>query len=653
MKKKLLISGVLLAVCAGALVGWRYAQADPAVPAAGLLGQIQVLSFGDLESFFQSDSDFEAAKLGDAFQEFSEVFQLVSVEMTDFALLSRSRNEAAFTFELAYASKDLGILRSASTLTAKRKNIFDRWLLEWTDTLPFADYGADARYSRQRVEPGRGDILDRNGRLLAGAGSLISVGVQPDRIAEPERLHSVLQEILGLESEYVRSQYEAPGVQGHWFVPLKTLTEEEFKEADQQLRPVPGIFFQRVEARTYPLKEAAAQLTGYVGEVSGEMMEAYPERDYLSGEAAGRAGLESNDDILRGLPGYLFYIEPPEGEKVLAAEKPIVQGENLELTLDWDLQAAAHQILEDQKGALAVLDAESGEILVLASSPSYDPNEFVRGISQRRWQELSGDPGQPLFNRPLQGLYAPGSTFKILTVAAALDLGLYEPESEFDDQGELVVEGNIIRNFQRQVFGPHSLHTAVTESINTTVAQVGLELGAENFEKYFRSWQLDQRLDLGLPNSAGRLGTPGRSKVACAWASIGQDQLAITPLQMARFFSVFANEGRLVTAHLIKTSEAAGFEQVIKSETAAEINNMLREVVLTGTGVEAQGTGLDLYAKTGTAETGSSQDHAWFAGHVEMPSGRKLAFALLVEEGGVGGQAAAPLLRDYLLRLQQ
>ncbi len=265
-------------------------------------------------------------------------------------------------------------------------------------------------------------------------------------------------------------------MQSHWFVPLATLTEEEYRRLDPVLRPIPGIFFRRVESRAYPpLESYAAHITGYLGQVSPEMIRAYPELDYISGEVVGRAGLENSQDAaLRGLPGYRFYVEPEDGFKILVAEKPVVLGESIELTLDARMQEIACQIMGDRSGALVVLDAQSGAVLALASTPSYDPNEFSRGgISSARWRDLESDPRRPLFSRALQGLYPPGSTFKVLTVAAALDLGLYEPESVFIDPGELTVHGNIIRNFQRQNFGEHDLHTAVVESINTTVAQVG------------------------------------------------------------------------------------------------------------------------------------------------------------------------------------
>lgn len=654
MKRKLIAGVALIIILAGGFVGWRWFRPDPALPAQHFLELVVRGDFGDVQVYFNPEWQMSAGELADAFQRFGAAFALSAITVTDFEEIAKGSTEAVFSFGLSYESDLFEPLETSSMLTVKRDNIFSEWLLEWTGDLPFANYGTAADYSRQRLNPERGQIVDADGRMLAGEGSLVSVGVQPDRITESERLLAVLKDELGLDPEYVRSKYQAPGVQGHWFVPLVSLSEEEYRRIDPILRPIPGIFFQRVEARAYPLEAGAGHITGYLGQVSPEMIKAYPERDYISGETAGRAGLEASQDlVLRGLPGYRFYVEQQDGTSILLAEKPVLHGEDIELTLDARMQDIAHQVLGEHSGALVVLDAESGAVLALVSSPGYDPNELSQGVSYERWRELEGDPARPMFDRALQGRYPPGSTFKVLTAAAALDLDLYEPESVFIDPGELLVHGNIIRNFQNQNFGEHDLHTALVESINTTVAQVGLRLGATDFSAYFSRCGLDQPVDLGLPTVAGQAGSLGASSVALAWSAIGQHQVLLSPLHMARFFAIFANKGRLPHVHLVKTDAADEIveQPVFQAETVERINAMLYDVVERGTGAEARGTGLEIHAKTGTAEIAGGREHAWFAGHVQIPSGRKLAFALLIEEGGVGGKAAAPLVRDYLLRL--
>lgn len=657
MKKTvvILVIAAIILLGAGGAVVWYYLQLDPADAAGAFLEQVVAEEFSGLDDYFTTDAHPTDADFRRAFGEFGEAFALTNIELTDLTLLSKTSTEAEFSFALEYTSSYFEPLSAQGTLAVKRAKIFDQWKIQWQDNLPLPEYGLEARYSRTRLDPSRGRIVDNSGQILAGEGSRVTVGVQPDRISAPEWLLGSLEAELGLDPQYVVSQYEAPGVQGHWFIPLITVSEEEYQRVDPVLRPIPGVFFRRVEVRAYPEGSTTGHITGYLGEVTQEMMNAYPEREYVSGEIAGRAGLESSrDDVLRGRPGYRFYVERAGDTPVLLGDKAAEDGVDLELTLERAMQELAYVVLGEQAGALVVINAETGAVLTLASTPGYDPNEFIGGISASRWQALSSDPNRPMFNRALQGLYPPGSVFKVLTVAAAVNEGLYEPSSTFTDDGELSVQGNIVRNYQGQVFGEHTLHDALVNSINTTVAQVGLDLGAAKLEEYFNKFRLGETYRLGLPMSASQVGTPARSRVALAWSAIGQDQVLLTPLHMAQIFGVFANGGYLPPLHLVKgEGEQTEEEPVLKPETVEMLNSMLADVVREGTGTQARVEGLTVYGKTGTAEVVGRGTHAWFAGHTTLSSEEKIAFALLVEEGGVGGQSAAPLIREFLSRLVQ
>lgn len=650
MKVKAAVVLILIIVVAGGAAAWQYFTKDPAEPGEQFLNQIAEQNFNGIENYFEQEKPRPtAAELRSGYADFGESFALAAIKLVDFKLREKKGKEAVFDFKLRYESIHFPPLEVESQLVLKRRGLLGSWLIEWADNLPLPHYGLGASYSRVRLEPRRAAIYDAKGRLLAGEGSLITVGVQPDRIQDGAELLAVLEKELALDPEYVRGQYEKPGVLGHWFVPLIKITESRYQEVDGALRPIPGIFFRRTEARAYPYGPAAAHLTGYLGEVTAAMIEDFRQRDYQSGEIVGRSGLEAGqDDSLRGRPGYRFFVEQA-ADRILTAEKPVEFASDLHLTIDGAMQELAAEILEGRRGAFVILNAATGGILALVSTPSYDPNEFILGVSQARWQELSGDLNKPMFNRGLQGLYPPGSVFKAVTAAAAIDQGLYTAESVFVDSGELRVEGNIIRNYERQIHGEHTLHEAIVKSVNTTVAKVALELGAPALEEYFKRWGLDRDWALSLPLEKGRVGLPGRSQVGLAWSALGQDQLLLTPLHVAQIFAVFANEGRLAPIHLIK-GEAGESRQVLQPETAEAVNAMLQDVVREGTGKNAQVAGLEIKAKTGTAEVVGGGMHAWFAGHTEL-NGEKIAFALLVEEGGVGGQTAAPLVAEFFQKL--
>lgn len=645
---------LLLVVVIGAgvlyLNYWAPRPVDVADEYLRLLGKAD---FTGLEQYYHSKTTVPSPeKFRSAYENFSDAFGLVGTEVVEFVTIKENLHEAEYRFSLKYTSKYFTPMIVQTQLYLAWDGPL-KWKVIWQDNLPLPAYGLEATYSRTRIESSRGNIYDRNGQLLAGLGSYITIGVQPDRISDPNRLFTSFEEFLNLSPDYVRKQYEAPGVQGHWFVPLISISESQYAEVDQILRPIPGVFFRREEVRGYPSGIPMGHIVGYMGEVTPEMIRQYPERDYRVGEIVGRSGLENSmEPELRGRPGYQFYVHPMLGGRAMLAERPVIHGADVKLTLDLEMQELAFELLQERLASLVVLNAKTGEVLVLASVPGYDPNEFILGMSSQRWQELSGDRTRPMFNRALQGLYPPGSVFKVITAAAALDQNIYQMDDLFMDTGELRVEGNVVRNFGQQVFREHSFQDAIVKSINTTMARVGLGVGAETLKDYFNRWGLDQQPSLKLPAGAGQIGQPERSKVGLAWTAIGQDRLLLTPFHVASIFTVFANEGRLPKFHIIADSDSAEERQIISSDTVRDLNLALGKVVLEGTGQAAGIADLALGGKTGTAEVGDGVTHAWFAGNVHL-EGQDLAFALLVEDSGVGGSVAAPLINQYFSRLMQ
>lgn len=648
---------VLVLVVVLALVGIGYGVIKffytyPDEVAYAYLESLTKGEYEQLEGFYHSQQPSpKAADIAAGFERFGEAYGLTQIELVGLNPVEEKFATAVYTVDLRYESRYFEPLMVQFQLDLAWDGLFT-WKVKWEDVLPLPQYGLEAGYRRTRIEPTRGSIYDRQGRLLAGRGSAVSIGVQPGRITDLELLFQVLAEHLGLTREYVQGKYQASGVQDHWFVPLTTVSEELYQELDPILRPVPGIFFQRQYMRHYPFASALGHITGYLGEVTQAMITAHPERDYQVGEQVGRSGLEMGLDLqLRGLPGYRLFVETDSEPSQLLLEAPVKNGSDLELTVNAGWQQLAYETLAGRKGAFVVLDARTGEVLVLASTPGYDPNEFIQGISPGRWQQLSTDPDQPLFYRCLQGAYPPGSVFKVITAAAALDLELYTVASAFNDSGELRVEGNLIRNFQNEVFGEHLFADALIQSINTTMAQVGLTVGAENLRSYFTKFGLDQKFDFHLSASAGDLGSPERSQVALAWSAIGQDRVLVTPLHVAAIFTVFVNDGFMPSITLFKQDGEPTMQQVIQAETAALISQLLAEVVVSGTGRRALAEGIQIFGKTGTAETGKWTSHGWFGGFAYDIGGHDLAFAVLVEDGGVGGQVAAPLASEFFSRL--
>ena len=392
---------------------------------------------------------------------------------------------------------------------------------------------------------------------------------------------------------------------------------------------------QRVFQRIYPQGSLAAHATGYA-------------------TIGNKTGLEDSYD--RYLSGS-FGTEPIL-QRLNLSEK---EGADLHLSLDSRVQQVAAEGLAGARGAVVALDPRTGAVLAMASSPTFDPGT-VSTDPQIFTQE-----GAPLVNRATAGRYPPGSTFKVVTATAALesDLGL-TPSSSFDDTGSYATPGGPIRNFGGRDFGTHTLSTALTNSINTTFARLGDQLGPERLSDTMDAYGFGDRLPIDLPSAevtiSGRYenGEPlpnADRGVDTARIAIGQERLLLTPLQMAMVAGAVANGGTLMAPQLMSRIEDRGgsvvrrarpveIGQVASAENAAALTEMMGNVVRDGTGTAAalSSLGVDVAGKTGTAETGNTGlNQAWFIGFAPAEDS-EVAVAVVIEgTSSTGGVVAAPI----------
>jgi len=397
---------------------------------------------------------------------------------------------------------------------------------------------------------------------------------------------------------------------------------------------------QKVFERVYPRGALAPHVIGYAS------------------SREGRTGLESTWN--RYLAG--SYGTEPLLQRLRLREK---RGADLHLTLDTRVQQAAQNALGRQRGAVVAIDPRDGAVLAMASRPGFDLGQVAAGFAR-----LRGAGGSPLLNRATAGRYPPGSTFKVVTAAAALESALYTPESRFDDTGTFRTSGPPIRNFGGAVFGEHTLTTALTRSINTTFATIGQELGPARLGAAMDAFGFGARPPIDLPADevlpSGRLGADGRilpngeRGADAARIAIGQERLAVTPLQMALTASAVAAGGVLRRPFLVRRVVDRG-GRTVREETggeigratspavAAQLTAMMRRVVQEGTGTAAALSGLSVAGKTGTAETGQAgRNQAWFIGFA--PADRPVvAVAVVIEDtSGTGGVVAAPVAAQVM-----
>lgn len=393
--------------------------------------------------------------------------------------------------------------------------------------------------------------------------------------------------------------------------------------------------------REYPLGSLFAGVTGY------------------DSWKYGRTGLEQkyNDDLLGS--GSKLTLRSL-GNKLLGNSK---KGNSVVMTADSRIQEQAAKALGGRKGAVVAMDPKTGKVLAMVTSPTYDPNAAVPGKAnnnQAQWDAYNADPNQPLFNRATSGLFPPGSAFKVVTGAAALDQGIVNPNTPYVCNGKLIVNGYAIYDFNKKTHGNLTFAQALVVSCNITFAQVGLQLGAPALVQYSEMFGFNKVTPFDLPTAVSHVqDAKSMDQVALASAAFGQGQDVATPLEMAMVASTIANGGVLMRPYLVdevkdynnkilSQASPSQIRRVVDKQTADTLTDIMIQVVNNGTGTAAQIDGVDVAGKTGTAEVGgTAEPDAWFICFAPAHD-PIVAVAVVVENGGEGGVTAAPIARKVM-----
>jgi len=520
---------------------------------------------------------------------------------------------ARVRFRGVHTLRGLGDWEVTSVLELERRET--GWLVRWTPAVLHPDARAGDRFDRTRSLGPRAPLLDRRGRPLTTEGEVVSVGVLPGRVKRAEDVAAALQ----LEPAVVQRALQGPAED---FVPLLDLRPDRYEAARPSLAPVPGIFFRRRTARLTPSEGFAAHTLGRVGTVTAERL-AELGVPYQVGDVVGLSGLErAQERQLAGLPEGEVRLRRVSGESVLLHRFEGRAGEPVTTALDRDVQTAAEAALEEveQPAALVAVKASTGEVLAVVSRPLNVP-----------------------LNRALQGLYPPGSTFKVVTAEALLERGL-APESTVSCPATAEVGGFRFRNYEGAALGETTLRRAFAESCNTAFILQSARLERDALAKAAGRFGFDVDFEVGLP--VRRATFPATDDAAeRAAASIGQGRVLATPLHMASVAAaVGAGEWR-------SPSLLEGGRAQVRGErlsTVRSLRVLMQAVVAEGTGKAARDVP-GLMGKTGSAEYGTEtplRTHAWFIGLQG-----DVAFAILVEGGGTGGKVAAPLAARFAAAL--
>ncbi|HVR71038.1 MAG TPA: penicillin-binding protein 2 [Vicinamibacteria bacterium] len=526
----------------------------------------------------------------------------------------------------------------------------------------------------------RGPLFDRSGRILAENRSSFNVVLTTEHLRHRDESLRHLRQLLDIDVEAVQQRLNTKGPKFRSVVVKADASEGDVATVEARRLERPEMSVEVVPLRSYPLAEAAAHSLGHVGEITDRQMEHAAFEGIEAGTVVGQAGLELEyNRQLMGRDGVRRIVVNSRGVEVAEAEREApVDGPSAQVSLDIELQQAFEEAMAGEAGSVVVLEPETGEVLAYLSNPAYDPNAFSLGIEPELWAHLNKDPEKPLINRPIQGTYPPGSTFKILNALAALQENVIARNTRFHCPGYLAVYGTVFRCHKEEGHGTLNLERAIALSCNVYFYNVGIRLEIERLSRYAKMMGFAAKSGVDLPHEVSGLFQDPEWKqraLKTRWypsetvsVSIGQ-AMSVTPMQMARVAAVVANGGRLVRPHFMRKigGQPVNTEHPKDLGFKPSVVDAVREAMLTavreGTGQRAKLLGLAVGGKTGSAQVVTSarlasdkkarknQPHGWFIFFAPARGGKPaVAGAVLVEHGVAGGQSAAPVVGRALAR---
>ena len=538
------------------------------------------------------------------------------------------------------------------------------WKVAWQPGLIFKGLSATSSVRVTPDLPTRGRLLDRSGKPLADNGTILSVGVVPGEIKDEAGLLKALSEALGLPADVIKQRYQ--GGQPEWFMPIVDRSDTERGDLQTRIGSIPGVALHDKPARVYPAGSATAHVIGYVGHPTAAELKQLASAGLDETDWIGRSGVEAwAEQRLAGTRGGVIQIVDQNGHVLREiARKASAPGQDITLSLDGAIQNAAVTALGDKRGSIVVLDPRDNSVLALVSEPSFDPNQFVIGLSDEQWKQLNGDQ-RPLVLRAAESAYPTGSIFKVITMAAGMEHGVAKASDTFDcglDWNGL--PGVTLHNWQAE--GTLRLSEALTESCNPAFYEIGLKLDQRDpmlLPNMARTFGLGSPTGIqGVRDVAGTVPDPDwkRQQLGQPWTSgdavnlaIGQGYVLATPLQMANAYAALARGGALLPPRLVRDQEQKALGALgLNPKTVAAILDGMKRVTST-----AQGTAyyafrderLPIAAKTGSAENENPDAHAWFVGFTPTPPDKPSLLVLVMVEGGQhGGTVAAPIARSVI-----
>tara|TARA_B100001996_G_scaffold75669_1_gene55872 strand:+ start:464 stop:2236 length:1773 start_codon:yes stop_codon:yes gene_type:complete len=535
---------------------------------------------------------------------------------------------------------------------------------------------AQSNYVRALSLPApRGLILDRNGKIIVDnypTYVLYAIGAE---IKNKNKNYAIISKTTGIDTSILIKNYK--NNYRSRFLPTriaKDLTIEQLSKLEEEKNNLSGIIYKQFPERIYHPKVKATHALGYLKEVDQSMIDNLKTAKYSYGDLVGWAGIEKQyESSLRGEKGVSYYQVDAFGREAGPVEtysdllsQP---GGDINTTIDLDLQLLVEDIYKDKKGAVIVSKPNTGEVLVYVSSPDYNPDLFTGLVSSADWQTVVSDPNRPLLNRASNGLYPPGSIYKMIVAIELLEKKLIDKNWTSFCKGEYEFYDRAHKCWDKNGHGTVNVESAIAQSCDVFFYEAIQKVRLDELEKRSMDFSHGVPTNIDLPSEMkGKVpnrkymnklhGRYGWSTGAMLNISIGQGEILVTPIQMAAYTNILATRGVSKNLHLVKPKNPHTDKSIsVSSKTWDIIHNSMREVVYgkkgTGKLSDPNIPGVIVSGKTGTAENPHGETHAWYIGFANYNNDDIISVVVLVENGGGGGSVASPIARKIFKKYNQ
>ena len=612
----------LIGICG--YLGFNYFSANPANTLQEYISKINEEKYSEMYEMLDEESKSKISE-EDFIKRNKNIYSgidMANMQITIKEIKRDMTNKAKVSYTSKMNTSGGEIVFDNTAVFSKQNNTYK---INWSSNLIFPNLNDTDKVKVSSNKAIRGSIIDRNGTSLATNGKASSVGIVPGKLSTNKEEDIIkMAELLRTTADSINNKLSASWVKDDSFVPIKSVPIDD-TELKDKLLTIPGVKITSIDARVYPLSEAASHITGYVGQVTKEELEKNP--GYSASSVIGKAGLEKiYEEKLKGKDGLQIYIVDNQGnKKETILEQAKQDGENVKLTIDSLIQNNLYQELKNDEGAFVVMNYETGEILALVSTPSYDVNKMTLGVTTEEWKEISENENTPMLARFLQS-YCPGSTFKPLTGAIGLTTGSLSAEDTFNYSGLSWQKNSSWGDFNITTLtaysGPKNLKNALIYSDNIYFAQATLQIGKTNFTDGLKKIKFGENIDFEMNLSKSKIANSDTisSEGLLANSGYGQGEILVNPIHMASIYSAFANSGNMIKPYL-EYKEEKNAEYLVEGAFSEEAANTIKEdliqVVEKGTAKDMKINGITIAGKTGTAELKASKNEqadtiGWF-----------------------------------------